>query len=214
MGLWNQVEPEEKLQQYRRLFSDYVDAWQDPITGYWGPWYVSDGQLYRASDLSFTFHIISYRHGKVNYWPEIIKTTLAIESEPYPFGFSGGFTNHNNYDVAKILRYAWPRMSAEQQGSAAALINDMLQWTLTSSLQPDGSFKVDQMAFSSVDADFYFGVTFLDIAGYWDPAKRFWTKQDYPEARSTCERIKTKLRALALNSLESQSALAILEHAC
>jgi hypothetical protein len=214
MGLWNEAEPGAKLQLYRQLFSDYVDAWQDPTTGYWGPWYLSDGQLYDATDLSFTFHIISYRHGKVNYWPEIIRTTLAIQDEPYPFGFAGGFTNHNDYDVAKILRYAWPRMSVEQQGKAAALINGMLQWTLTSSLQSDGSFKVVPQAFSSVDADFYFGVAFLDIAGYWDPGKRFWTKQEFPDARSTCERIKTKLKALAPNSLESQSALATLEDAC
>jgi hypothetical protein len=32
MGLWNQAEPSAKLQLYRQLFSDYVDAWQDPTT--------------------------------------------------------------------------------------------------------------------------------------------------------------------------------------
>jgi hypothetical protein len=61
---------------------------------------------------------------------------------------------------------------------------------------------------------FYFGVAFLDVVGYWDPRKRFWTKQEFPGARSTCERIKTKLKALALNSPESQSALATLADTC
>ena len=213
-GLWNQAESDAKLQQYRQFFLDYVEAWQDPVTGYWGPWYMSGGQLYYAIDLSFTFHIISYRHGNVNYWPQIIQTTLEIQDQPYPFGFAGSFTNHNDYDVAKILRYAWPWMSVEQQANAAALIDEMLRWTLTSSLQRDGSFKVVPLAFSSVDADFYFGVAFLDVVGYWDPAKRFWTKAEFPEARSTCLRIKTKLKELALNSVESQSALATLESAC
>jgi hypothetical protein len=214
VGLWNQAEPDTKLQQYRQFFLDYVEAWQDPVTGYWGPWYLSNDQLYYAIDLSFTFHIISYRHGNVNYWPQIIQTTLEIQDQPYPFGFAGGFTNHNDYDVAKILRYAWPWMSVEQQARAAALIDDMLRWTLTSSLQREGSFKVVPMAFSSVDADFYFGVAFLDVVGYWDPAKRFWTKAEFPEAGSICLRIKTKLQTLKLNSVESKSALATLESAC
>jgi hypothetical protein len=213
-GLWNQTEPEIKLRQYRQLFSNYVDAWQDQTTGYWGPWYMSGGSLYYAIDLSFTFHIISYRHGQVSYWPEIIATTLRIREEPYPFGFAGGFTNHNNYDVAKILRYGWRWMSLDQRARAGGLINDMLRWTLSSSLQPDGSFKVVPLAFSSVDADFYFGVAFLDVVGYWDTKKRFWTKRDFPEAGSVCVLIKTKLKSLGLNSPESQSALSTLEHAC
>jgi hypothetical protein len=214
VGLWNQMEPESKLKLYQQMYYDYVDAWQDQTTGYWGPWYKSGGKLYYAIDLSFTFHIISYRHGQVNYWPEIITTTLGIRDEPYPFGFAGGFTNHNDYDVAKILLYGWPRMSLEQRAGAVALIDDMLRWTLSSSLRPDGSFKIVPPAFSSVDSDFYFGVAFLDVVGYWDPAKRFWTKRDFPEAGSVCVLIKTKLKSLALNSPESQSALSTLEHAC
>jgi hypothetical protein len=214
VGLWNLGRQDPKIEENRLMFFNVVNAWQDSITGYWGPWYLSESQLYKTTDLSITFHIISYRRGKVDHWPEIINTTLAIESEPYPFGFAGGFTNHNAYDVAKVFRYGWPHMSAEQKQRAATLIGDMLRWTLTSSLQPNGSFKSVPTSFDSIGADFYFGVSFLQIVGYWDPAKRFWTKQEFPDAHATCERIKAKLVPMALNSLDSQSALVILEDAC
>jgi hypothetical protein len=40
----------------------------------------------------------------VDHWPEIIETTMAIERQPYPFGWSqnGEMVNHNNYDLAKV----------------------------------------------------------------------------------------------------------------
>ena len=64
---------------------------------------MSGGQLYKTADLGFTFHIISYLQGRVDHWPEIIETTLAIKDEPYPFGWKheGELVNHNNYDVAR-----------------------------------------------------------------------------------------------------------------
>jgi len=212
----NQGGPGAKAEEYRREFSEYVQAWQDPVSGYWGPWYLSQGQLYKATDLSFTFHIISYRHGQVDHWPQIIETTMTIENEPYPFGWKhqGDFVNHNDYDVAKVFRYAWPHMSAQQRHKAASAIRDMLDWTLTSSLQPNGSFKSTPTFFSSVSADFYFGVSFLQIIGFWDPAERFWTEDDFPEAGAICERIKARLVAMALKSHESRLALTHLKHSC
>ena len=49
-----------------------------PSAGTGVQWYLSEGRLYNAADLSFTFHIISYRRGEVDYWPEIVGTTFAI----------------------------------------------------------------------------------------------------------------------------------------
>ena len=187
-----------------------------PVSGYWGPWYLSEGQLYKTTDLSFTFHIVSYRRGQVDRWPEIIDTTVGIKNDPYPFGWkhAAGPNNHNNYDVAKVFRYGWPHMSAEERQRAASIIADMLHWTLTSSLQTNGSFRTVPTFFSSVGADFYFGVSFLQTIGYWDPAKRFWTEQDFPEAAATCKQIKTRLVEMALKSHESKSALTHLENSC
>jgi hypothetical protein len=205
-----------KTQEYTQEFSRLVQAWQDPATGYWGPSYWSDGHLYKCADLSYTFHIISYRRGNVDHWPEIVETTMAIENEPYPFGWKheGSYVNHNNYDVAKIFRYGWPHMSPEQKRRAASKIRDMLHWTLNSSLQDDGSFQTVPAFFSSVGAEFYFGVSFLQTIGFWDESKRFWSRESFPEANAVCTRIKTRLVAMALKTHESNTALTHLENAC
>jgi hypothetical protein len=172
--------------------------------------------LYKTADLSFTFHIISYRRGAVARWPQIIATTIAIADEPYPFGWlhRGELTNHNNHDVAKVFRYGWPYMSADQRQRAAAAIATMLQWTLSNSLRADGSFKSVPTFFSSLGADFYFGVSFLQTIGYWDPAKRFWTTQSFADAAGVCKQVRAKLVAMGLKSLESQSAFSHLERIC
>jgi hypothetical protein len=205
-----------KTQEYTQEFTRIVQAWQDRATGYWGPSYWSDGRLYKSADLSYTFHIISYRRGNVDHWPEIVETTIAIENEPYPFGWKhdDGYVNHNNYDVAKIFRYGWPHMSPEQQRRASSKIRDMLHWTLNSSLQDDGSFKTVPAFFSSLGADFYFGVAFLQTIGFWDASKRFWTWDSFPEAESICRRIKRRLLTTALKTHESNTALTHLEDAC
>jgi hypothetical protein len=212
----NEGGPGAKTEEYTQAFSRIVQAWQDPVTGYWGPSYWSDGNLYRSADLSYTFHIISYRRGNVDRWPEIVETTMAIENEPYPFGWKheGSYVNHNNYDVAKIFRYAWPHMSPEQKQKAASKIRDMLHWTLNSSLQDDGSFQTVPAFFSSVGAEFYFGVSFLQTIGFWDESQRFWSTEDFSEADAVCTRIKAKLVALALRTHESKTALTHLENAC
>jgi hypothetical protein len=205
-----------KAQEYAQEFTRIVQAWQDPATGYWGPSYWSDGRLYKSADLSYTFHIISYRRGDVDHWPEIVETTMSIENEPYPFGWKheDDYVNHNNYDVAKIFRYGWPHMSPEQKQRAASRIRDMLHWTLNSSLQDSGSFKVVPAFFSSLGADFYFGVSFLQTIGFWDASKRFWTTEDFPESDAICRRIKKRLVTMALKTHESNTALTHLEDAC
>ena len=139
-----------------------------------------------------------------------------IENDPYPFGWkhAGELNNHNNYDVAKVFKYGWPHMSPEQKRRASSAIDEMLRWTLASSLQTNGAFKTIPTFFSSMGADFYFGVSFLHTIGFWDVAKRFWTDQEFPEAAATCERIKTRLVAMALKSQESKSALSRLENSC
>ena len=34
----------------------------------------------------------------------------------------------------------------------------------------------------SLPESYYFTIAFLDTVGYFDPAKRFWTERDFPEA--------------------------------
>ena len=122
-------------QAYTDAFREFIDDWQDPETGYWGvSWHRIGGGIRKATDLSFTYHIIAYRQGDVRYWDRIIATTLALEDQEYPFGwrYQGQLTNHNAYDVVRIFQSGWPHMDADQRGqSPAAAIDRMLHWSLT-----------------------------------------------------------------------------------
>ncbi|MEK1853007.1 MAG: hypothetical protein AAAC48_14345, partial [Phyllobacterium sp.] len=63
----------------------FIHGSQDTETGYWGAWYVIDGKIRKTADLSMTFHVVQYSKGEVDHWPQIIRTTLAIKDDPYPF---------------------------------------------------------------------------------------------------------------------------------
>ncbi|MBX2831610.1 MAG: hypothetical protein KTR23_10585 [Rhodospirillales bacterium] len=169
---------------YIKAFTDFLDDIQNPETGYWGPWYSSDGAILRYDDLSYTFHIVSYRKGNVRRWPQIIGSTLDRRDDEYPLGWRsrGQFNNHNNYDVAKIIRHGWPHMTANQQDFSSQQLGQMVDWCLKQSMRLDGSFVFDEMFYNSLESCHYFGVSFLDEVGYFRPRKRFWTDQTFPEA--------------------------------
>ena len=75
----------------------FIDDWQDPETGFWGAWYRDGVQIYRTSDLSITFHIVSYRNGEVDRKVAIGEHLLASKYEEYPYGWfkDGRMSNHN-----------------------------------------------------------------------------------------------------------------------
>jgi len=162
-------------------YVDYLAQTQHPRTGYWGPWYRFDDRLVPVQDLSMTFHVIQYRSGHIANWPTVIDSTLLIKNLVYPAGWRPDaetqYSNHNNYDVLSIFYYGWPHMSAEQKKSSRTEIAAMLAWCLTSGL-PDPAAAAGP---SMLDT-YYFAVRFLDRAGLWDPAKRFWLhkKPDLP----------------------------------
>ena len=198
------------------VYERFIRRWQDSETGYWGAWYKSGGHIYKTTDLSITYHTIAYRKGQVNHWPRIIDTTLRISDDPYPYGWlhDGHLTNHNNYDVARIFRYGWRHMTASQRRLASEAINRMLTWTLNESINPDGTFKIDSTFFSSLAADYYFGVSFLDAIGFWDRTTRFWTNADFPDAANVCRRIKARLVELRLHDYQAVVALKRLNASC
>lgn len=182
-------------QSYVDAFREFLDEVQNPETGYWGPWYVSDGKTHRYDDLSYTFHIVSYRKGRVGHWSDIIRTTLESRQLEYPQGWlsRGEFNNHNNYDVAKIFRYGWPHMQSAERALAREQIAEMLDWCVGHSLRRDGSFVPDSHFYNSLESCYYFGVSFLDEVGYFQPSKRFWTQQKFPYAPVLQSRIWRKL---------------------
>lgn len=187
---------------YIKAFTDFLDDIQNPETGYWGPWYSSDGNIHRFDDLSYTFHIVSYRKGDVRQWPNIIRTTLERRDAEYPLGWRsrGAFNNHNNYDVAKIFRHGWTHMTNSQQAFAASQMDRMLDWCLNHSMRPDGSFVFDELFYNSLESCHYFGVSFLDEVGYFRPRKRFWTSRKFPEAPDIQHRVIARLNEFSADN--------------
>ena len=197
-------------------YQKFLDSWRDPATGYWGAWYASEGKVYRAPDLSLTYHQIAYHPDAIHDWRQIIDTTMAIRDRPYPYGWLtyGHFNNHNNYDVVRTLKLAWPHATDAEKQAIRKVIGTMLQWCLDHSLLPDGSFKPDGTFYDSLGARYYYGVSFLDEVGYWNKANRFWTDDTFAKGPSTCCAIKTRIHQLGTKGGVMGSAIGKLNDSC
>lgn len=177
---------------------EFLDEhWQDPKTGYWGAWYkTADGSIAKTADLSTTFHLVHYREGDVEHWPQMLRTTLAMKNAEYPHGWleEGKQSNHHNYDVVAILRRGWPHMTDDQKRESRVEIKKMLDFCLNETLNPDGSFKLlaDESTHASAQL---FGVSFLDESGYINRHKRFWTDDPFPESDALRDKIQKNLAA-------------------
>src|SRR5262249_13778249 len=196
--------------ELRQRLQAFTDAWQDPDTRFWGAWYKVDPGVVRSTARSITLHIISYRRGKINYWPQVLRPLYANKDAPYPYGWlhNGGYVNHNNYDVARILSYGWSHLSPQDQVLFRKELDAMLAWTLTHSLSDDGRFRSIPTFFESLSADYYYGVAFLDVIGFWDPKKRFWTESEFSTAPEVCTRVQ---RSLEHDGLSDATALHVRE---
>ena len=175
----------------------FVADWQDPATGFFGATYEIGGQRFRTTDLSLTFHMARYLEGRIGYWPELIDTLIAIRDERYPNGWldDDGLTNHNNYDVATLLQLGWPQMRQDQQQHVRAELDRLLGWCLATAIASDGTV-VARAKSESLSEGYYFTIAFLDTVGYFDPAKRFWTEREFPEAPALRSRLERHVRRL------------------
>jgi hypothetical protein len=202
-------------------YLDYLRQTQHPRSGYWGPWYRLNDRLYMLQDVSFTFHIIKYRSGEVDNWPKIVDSTFMIKDFVYPYGWrptddpdGPDYADHHNYDIAQILAYGWPHMSRIQKKIAAEAVQKMLEWCLTKSVKGDG-FVNDGDQLSA----YYFGVRFLDLVGFWDEEKRFWTTSRLeipngaPGQLELAERLLSGLDKLKDDSEEAVTVRSILRRA-
>lgn len=164
---------------------DFLDnTAQNPETGFWGAWYMVDGELKKTNDLSITFHAISYRPDDPPHMRELADTLFAIRTSRYPYGWrdEGKQNNHHAYDVARLLRRAWPYMTAEQKSRTTAELTIMVARSLSVSIRPDGSF--DDEPYTSPAEAYYFGVSFLDEVGFFRASRRFWTPLEVSDTQS------------------------------
>jgi hypothetical protein len=157
-----------------------------------------------------TFHIVRYLGGNVPELERLIQTTLAFKDLNEPPGWlsDGHFTDHNNMDVAVLFRFGWRAANDSQRQAMAEQIGRMLDWCLTQSLQPDGTFA--QGGDNSIEENTYFGVAFLSRIGFFDRNRRFWTKRDFPEALEVRQRI---TRYILLHRDSGAAGGAYYEHA-
>jgi hypothetical protein len=167
-----------------------LHRFRNPATGYWGESYVRDGHVQFADDLSMTFHVVSYLDGHVPDMDKVVATTLAAQDLEFPVGclYKGEHYDHLNMDVAELFRLGWPHASDAQKKAIAIELHKLLQWCLTESLQPDGSFKM-WVGDNSKEESTYYGASFLARLGYFDKSKCFWTNEVFPEAESVRQRI-------------------------
>jgi hypothetical protein len=163
---------------------------RNPVTGWWGESYIRNGHIEFVDDLSTTFHTVSYLKGNVPGMDKIISTLLIVKNVPYPVGWlwKNEYWNHNNMDVVTLFKYGWPGVNDQQRNEMSNEIDKMLNWCLTVSLQPDGSFKAIPED-SSIEEAQYYGISFLARIGYFDKSKRFWTNKDFPEAETLKEKL-------------------------
>jgi hypothetical protein len=180
---------------------DFVKRWQNPETGCWGQWLIDrDRKVWKMDDMGITFHVISDLHGQVAHKDLIAKRLLELENVEFPTGirFDGDYTNHLNWDAVKIFRFAWPYLDTATRDNVRGSISRMLHWCLTKSYQPDGSFKISELDDTMGDA-YSYGVEFLNETGYFQSKDRFWTDQNFPEAKTVHDRIKAKIISIGLN---------------
>jgi hypothetical protein len=175
----------------------FIADWQDPATGFFGATYLVDGESFRTTDLSLTFHMARYLEGAIGYWPELIDTLLEIRDDLYPNGWlnAEGMSSHNNYDVATLFQLGWSEMRADQRLRARAELDRLLEWCLTTAISPGGRVRARAKS-ETLAESYYFTIAFLDTVGYFDPAKRFWAERAFPEAPALRARIERQVMQL------------------
>jgi hypothetical protein len=99
--------------------------------------------------------------------------------------------------VVKIFRYAWPSLDSATRGQVRAEISRMLDWCLANSCQLDGSFNVSALDDTLGDA-FSYGAWLLRDSGFFRRKERFWTDQDFPQAKEAHDRIEARLKQIGL----------------
>jgi hypothetical protein len=179
---------------------EFVTKWQNPVTGCWGQWIVDrQGRVWKMDDMGMTFHVVSDLNGNVPHLDLVAKRLLELDRTNFPAGilFQGHYENHLNWDAVKIFRAAWPYLDQATRQRARAEISTMLNWSLTKSLQPDGSFALSDLDDTVGDA-YDYGVYFLRDTGYFDPNLRFWTNQDFSDATAVRGRIEAKIKSVGL----------------
>ena len=214
---------------YSAHFTDYLDRWQDTCSGFWGAGYAlpSSGDAVQSADLSLTYHIVAYRGGRVQRWPQIIQTLLAMRTAEYPFGWvhrtgkSSSVPTHNSYDVTKLCKFGWPHVPRAAQvaiGDAIGwLVNETLAQEIASTEQ--GKLVCDMSFYNSLGACYYYAASFLHEAHYFTSTdKPPWWSIDpslrFADGPRLCRALLGEIARLRLANDEAKAAVERLRGDC
>ena len=194
---------------YVAAFRRYIDEWQDPETGYWGPWYLIDGEItevHRSQHHLPHHRLPQGRRGPLG--PDRRHHARAGERGiPLWLALPGSDDRPQRLRRGADLPAAAGRhMGEAQRAQASAAIGRLLDWSLTESLQPDGAFAAPAGFSSSVSDAQYYGVSLLTKTGYCSDQPAFWTDRSWPEARSTCCRIAERLQGFSAQIPAAEAA--------
>ena len=91
----------------------------------------------------------------------------------------------------------------------------MIKWSLGTTLGPDYTFKHDPTFSDSLAYVYYFGVSFFDVVGYWQPKRRFWTEAPIgQDAAAMCCRLKSQVTEFGFEGWAADGAMSKLERNC
>ena len=172
------------------------EEWQDPVTGYWGAWYQVGDKLVKTEDLSITFHIASYRDGKISRLPELVRTTGRTRERAYPYGWQDRGTQncHHAYDVVRLVRFGWPHMTEVQKAFARSQLVIILARTTRLAINYVG--EVDIRPYNGVGEAYYFCASLLDDLGYFRRSRNFWSKLEFDNAEELRLKLLSQLERL------------------
>lgn len=168
-------------------FYECIEMWQDPKTGYWGPWTKENGKIIKWPQLSITFHMIRIYYDKntlklndprhdLKHKRKIIQTTWKIKNKYFPYGWLdwGAWSTHHNFDVAEIFLYLFNKMRKEEKEKVRRLFDRFLKWCLKENMKKDGGF-VGLKYPKSKEATLYttqFAILMLRAIGYFSKTYR------------------------------------------
>jgi len=137
---------------WEKAYYECLEMWQDPKTGYWGPWIKKGNKILKLPELSTTFHILRIYFNKktlelnnpkydLKHKNKLIQTTWDIKNKNYPYGWleKRNWSTHHNFDVAEIFLYLFKEMNSKQKEDVRNLFHRFLKWDLDN-LQSNGGF--------------------------------------------------------------------------
>lgn len=185
---------DQKLHKFSKdwlsTYYECINIWQDPKTGYWGPWIKRLDKIKKLPELSITFHILEFFYDpetlalrNKKYYPKykkkIIKTTWEISNKNYGYGWleRGYWSTHHNFDVAYIFVLLFDIMNQNEKNSVRRLFNKFLEWCLGKCQQENGGFIGVKP--ETKEANYFEtrrALSFLEKIGYFDEVvyKRIW----------------------------------------